>query len=149
MTVAPPGVEVMEWNVPNKANLLGNGTMKIHIFNGIDLIIYWPTDPKRRIVYGTFTGSVRTRGDKPENPVRSPSFFFTTLNCDLQLVCEFLILPDETRPIQYVVQFADQSFNTEDYRMNIIDMLAAFGGVTVDLAAAVADTVIPGRPRKN
>lgn len=54
------------------------------------------------------------------------------------------MLPDSKRPIRYHVQFADAAFETEGYSMNIVNMLAVFGGLTVDIAAAVVDTVLPG-----
>jgi hypothetical protein len=61
--------EDLIWEVPNRAKLLGKGVFKIHILKCVEVTMYWPTDPKRRIVHGKFVGSLPTRLNKPMNPV--------------------------------------------------------------------------------
>jgi hypothetical protein len=53
-------------------------------------------------------------------------------------------LPGENRPVVYHIQFANEKFKTEGYRMHILDMLAAFDNVAVDLGLAALDTLLPG-----
>ena len=66
MTVSPPGSGPIVWKVPNKFNLLGDGSLIITIPEGVDLTIYWPTDAKRRIIYGTFEGFVPASQGVPQ-----------------------------------------------------------------------------------
>jgi hypothetical protein len=61
-----------------------------------------------------------------------------------QVVCEWLIMPDESRPVVYHVQFSSAEFVTAGHEMNILEMLSAFDGVSVDLALTLADAVLPG-----
>lgn len=61
-----------------------------------------------------------------------------------QIVCEWLLMPGESSPVMYHVDFADENYNTADHEMNILEMMAAFDGAPVDLGLALADAVFPG-----
>lgn len=66
------------WAVPNKATLLGNGEFRITLKSCIDVTIFWPTDPKRRIVHGKFCGELPTPGGK-RHSVSLSHFILVTL----------------------------------------------------------------------
>ncbi|KAM6517391.1 hypothetical protein FSOLCH5_008353 [Fusarium solani] len=119
--------ENLVWVVPNEAKLLGKGNFEIQINSCVDVTIYWPTEPKRRIVHGRFLGSLPTGKQKRHN-----------------VVCEWLLMPGESSPVVYHVDFADENHNTADHEMNILEMMAAFDGASVDLGLALADAVFPG-----
>jgi hypothetical protein len=59
--------ENLVWVVPNEAKLLGKGSFEIQINSCVDVTIYWPTEPKRRIVHGRFLGSLPTGKQKRHN----------------------------------------------------------------------------------
>ena len=44
----------------------------------------------------------------------------------------------------YHIQFANSDYETDNYSMNILDMIAIFDGVSVDLALAAVDALLPG-----
>ncbi|KAK4464619.1 hypothetical protein QBC42DRAFT_318159 [Cladorrhinum samala] len=115
------------WAVPNKAALLGKGEFCITVKSCIDVTVFWPTDPKRRIVHGRFCGKLPTSEGKTHN-----------------VVCEWLIMPDESRPVVYHVQFANAEFVTAGHEMSIPEMLSPFDGVSVDLDLGFVDAVLPG-----
>jgi hypothetical protein len=63
-----------------------------------------------------------------------------------KIICEWLAMPGPECPVVYHIQFSDETFKTEGVRMNIVDMMAAFDGVAVDLALALVDVPLPGVP---
>ncbi|KPM39098.1 hypothetical protein AK830_g7457 [Neonectria ditissima] len=62
----------------------------------------------------------------------------------IEIVCEWLALPDPRRPVVYHIQFANDKFETEGFPVNIVDMMAAFDGVSVDFATAATEALLPG-----
>ena len=54
------------------------------------------------------------------------------------------MLPAEDRPIVYHIQFANNDYETDNYSMNILDMIAVFDGLSVDFALAAVDALLPG-----